>query len=114
MLGSLILYLKGMRILMFQLSGFYCINIINVYIHTQIYIYIYTRLHGRETKKAERTKRQTHRSIDGDRQLSAARKHEQATPWKRCQRASDVYTFNPKTKLGLQSLNIHGSSRKHW
>ena len=24
MLGSLILYLKGMRILMFQLSGFYC------------------------------------------------------------------------------------------
>ena len=27
MLGSLILYLKGMRIMMFQLSGFYC-NII--------------------------------------------------------------------------------------
>ena len=26
MLGSLILYLKGTRILMFQLSGFYCIN----------------------------------------------------------------------------------------
>ena len=25
MLGSPILYLKGMRILMFQLSGFYCI-----------------------------------------------------------------------------------------
>ena len=25
MLGSLILYLKGMRIMMFQLSGFYCI-----------------------------------------------------------------------------------------
>ena len=25
MLGSLILYLKGMRITMFQLSGFYCI-----------------------------------------------------------------------------------------
>ena len=24
MLGSLILYLKGMRIMMFQLSGFYC------------------------------------------------------------------------------------------
>ena len=24
MLGSLILYLKGMRICMFQLSGFYC------------------------------------------------------------------------------------------
>ena len=24
MLGSLILYLKGMRIVMFQLSGFYC------------------------------------------------------------------------------------------
>ena len=24
MLGSLILYIKGMRILMFQLSGFYC------------------------------------------------------------------------------------------
>ena len=24
MLGSLILYLKGMRIIMFQLSGFYC------------------------------------------------------------------------------------------
>ena len=24
MLGSLILYLKGMRITMFQLSGFYC------------------------------------------------------------------------------------------
>ena len=23
-LGSLILYLKGMRIMMFQLSGFYC------------------------------------------------------------------------------------------
>ena len=26
MLGSPILYLKGMRILMFQLSGFYCIG----------------------------------------------------------------------------------------
>ena len=26
MLGSLILYLKGMRITMFQLSGFYCIS----------------------------------------------------------------------------------------
>ena len=26
MLGSLILYLKGMRIMMFQLSGFYCIS----------------------------------------------------------------------------------------
>ena len=26
MLGSLILYLKGMRIMMFQLSGFYCIG----------------------------------------------------------------------------------------
>ena len=26
MLGSPILYLKGMGILMFQLSGFYCIN----------------------------------------------------------------------------------------
>ena len=25
-LGSLILYLKGMRITMFQLSGFYCIS----------------------------------------------------------------------------------------
>ena len=25
MLGPLILYLKGMRIMMFQLSGFYCI-----------------------------------------------------------------------------------------
>ena len=25
MLGSLILYIKGMRILMFQLSGFYCV-----------------------------------------------------------------------------------------
>ena len=24
MLGSLILYLKGMRIMMFQLSGYYC------------------------------------------------------------------------------------------
>ena len=24
MLGSLILYLKGMRIMVFQLSGFYC------------------------------------------------------------------------------------------
>ena len=27
MLGSLILYLKAMRIVMFQLSGFYCSNI---------------------------------------------------------------------------------------
>ena len=26
MLGSLILYLKGMRIMMFQLFGFYCIR----------------------------------------------------------------------------------------
>ena len=27
MLGSLILYLKGMRIMMFQLSGFYCMAV---------------------------------------------------------------------------------------
>ena len=27
MLGSLIVYLKGMRILMFQLSGYYCIHV---------------------------------------------------------------------------------------
>ena len=27
MLGSLILYIKGMRILMFQLSGFYCMDL---------------------------------------------------------------------------------------
>ena len=27
MLGSPILYLKGMRIMMFQLSGFYCIGV---------------------------------------------------------------------------------------
>ena len=27
MLGSLMLYLKGMRIMMFQLSGFYCIAV---------------------------------------------------------------------------------------
>ena len=27
MLGSLILYLKGMRIMMFQLSGFYCMRL---------------------------------------------------------------------------------------
>ena len=30
MLGSPILYLKAMRILMFQLSGFYCIRFIGL------------------------------------------------------------------------------------
>ena len=30
-LGSPILYLKGMRILMFQLSGFYCIGVLEVF-----------------------------------------------------------------------------------
>ena len=39
MLGSLILYLKGMRIMMFQLSGFY--YIVQSYYKT-IYIYIST------------------------------------------------------------------------
>ena len=41
MLGSLILYLKGMRIMMFQLSGFYYI-----YIEcTHAYTYIHTHSH---------------------------------------------------------------------
>ena len=39
MLGSLILYLKGMRIMMFQLSGFYC----NSYDISCIFYYIGTR-----------------------------------------------------------------------
>ena len=38
-LGSLILYLKGMRIMMFQLSGFYC----NSYDISCIFYYIGTR-----------------------------------------------------------------------
>ena len=33
MLGSLMLYLKGMRIMMFQLSGFYC-KVFGPKIHT--------------------------------------------------------------------------------
>ena len=33
MLGSLILYLKGMRTAMFQLSGFYCIVITTNTVH---------------------------------------------------------------------------------
>ena len=40
MLGSLLLYLKGMRIMMFQLSGFYYIT----YIYIYIYIYIFTTI----------------------------------------------------------------------
>ena len=32
MLGSLILYLRGMRIMMFQLSGFYCSILRNVFL----------------------------------------------------------------------------------
>ena len=34
MLGSPILYLKGMRILMFQLSGFYCKTIVTITVNT--------------------------------------------------------------------------------
>ena len=37
MLGFPLLYLKGMRIMMFQLSGFYCIY---------IYSYLYTYIHA--------------------------------------------------------------------
>ena len=31
MLGSLIVYLKGMRIMMFQLSGYYCRRVLEGY-----------------------------------------------------------------------------------
>ena len=43
MLGSLILYLKGMRIMMFQLSGLYYIALFKVI--TKLYIYIHTYIH---------------------------------------------------------------------
>ena len=38
MLGSLILYLKAMRIVMFQLSGFYYIYITSLYILCDKYL----------------------------------------------------------------------------
>ena len=42
-LGSLIIYLKGMRRMMFQLSGFYYIHIqIHVYVYIYIYVCVYT------------------------------------------------------------------------
>ena len=38
MLGSLILYLKGMRIMMFQLSGFYC-RVLRVFVAKRSFEY---------------------------------------------------------------------------
>ena len=37
MLGSLIVYLKGMRIMMFQLSGYYCIDFAPMYFAPDVF-----------------------------------------------------------------------------
>ena len=61
MLGFPLLYFKGMRLMMFQLSSFYCVYIymhlyictyvymytcINVYVYLYIYVYMYIRIHA--------------------------------------------------------------------